>query len=302
MIKKLTGCLITLVMLGALFPAPPVSGDGFPVVMSMRERAAAQNAVTLLRLDTLLPRVMRETGLDMWIIPCNEDNYDPVFLTMIPFDAWCPITQILVFYDPGPGKAVQRLNVSRTDMQGLHEKVWTPFDRLTNEGEEQWACLARLVRERDPKRIGINISGDIWAAGGLTVALHQKLVKAIGPKYTGRLESAEKASVLWLETLLDEDLDLYEAAVAVSHALIAETFSNQVITPGVTTVDDLVFHYRQRTANLGLEKSFRPFFRIRGRGPDMLKKFPITDKVIRRGDILHCDVGVKYLRYHTDTQ
>lgn len=294
--------MITLVLLGALFPAPAVSGGNFPVVMSMRERAAAQNAVTLLRLDTLLPRVMRETGLDMWIIPCNEDNYDPVFLTMIPFDAWCPITQILVFYDPGPGKAVQRLNVSRTDMQGLHEKVWTPFDRLTNEGEEQWACLARLVRERDPKRIGINISGDIWAAGGLTVALHEKLVKAIGPKYAGRLESAEKPAVLWLETLLDEDLDLYEAAVAVSHALIAETFSNHVITPGVTTVDDLVFHYRQRTANLGLEKSFRPFFRIRGRGPEMLKKFPITDKVIRRGDILHCDVGVKYLRYHTDTQ
>lgn len=276
--------------------------DDFPVVMSMRDRKAAVDKITMMRLDRLLPRVMRETGFDMWIMISNEDNYDPVFLTMVPYDAWCPITQILVFYDPGNGKPIERLNISRTNMEGLHEKSWTPPHTATHEGEEQWECLGRIVKERNPKRIGINESDVIWAADGLTASLKRRLVKALDPKFTKRLESAEKLSTLWLETLLDEELDLYECAVAVSHALIAETFSNKVITPGVTTADDLVFHYRQRMAELGLDKAFRPFFRILGRHPEMLKKYPMEDKIIRRGDVLQCDVGIKYLRYNTDTQ
>jgi len=290
-----------LLFLTAALPAS-AQADDFPVVMSMRDRKATVDKVTQMRLDQLLPRIMRKAGFDMWIMISNEDNYDPVFLTMIPYDAWCPITQILVFNDPGEGKAIERLNISRTNMEGLHQKSWTPPHAKTHEGEGQWECLARIVKERDPERIGINESDVIWAADGLTASLKRRLVETIGPEYAERLESAEKMSTLRLETLLDEELDLYECAVAISHALIAGTFSNKVITPGVTTTDDLIFHYRQRTAELGLDKAFRPFFRILGRHPEMLKEYPPDDKIIRRGDVLQCDVGVKYLRYHTDTQ
>jgi len=187
-------------------------------------------------------------------------------------------------------------------MKGLHEKAWDSRAWDLEKKESQWDALARIVRERDPQRIGINESDVIWAADGLTVSLKKKLVKAIGPKYTERLESAELASTLWLETLLDEELDLFDTAVAISHALIAETFSNAVITPGVTTTEDLVFHYRQRFADLGLGMAFRPHFSVIGRHPEVLEHYPITDKIIRRGDVLHCDVGLKYLRYNTDNQ
>jgi Xaa-Pro aminopeptidase len=302
MIKKMGVCfLVFLLFLATMIPALAQKDKSY-VLMSMQERKSTVDKITQMRLDNLLPRIMREAGLDMWILISNEDNYDPVFLTMVPYDAWCPITQILVFFDPGKGKAIERLNISRTNMEGLHKTVWTPPNTQTHEGEEQWECLARIIKEKNPKKIGINESDVIWAADGLTASLERKLVAAIGPEFTKKLESAEELSTLWLETLLDEELDLYECAVAISHALIAETFSNKVITPGVTTTEDLVFHYRQRTADLGLDKAFRPFFRIRGRNPEMLKKYPIDDKIIRRGDVLHCDVGVKYLRYHTDTQ
>ena len=287
-----------------LFISLPISTQSkdFPVVLSMRERAAAVDKITKERLDKLLPMFMREIGFDMWIIVCNEDNYDPVFNTMVPYDAWCPITQILVFYDPGPGKEVERLNLSRTKMQGLHKNVWDYRAWDNEKTESQWKCLARIVHEKDPKRIAINESNVIWAADGLTASLKRKLVETIGTEYAKRLHSSEKLATLWLETLLDEELDLYHSAVAISHALIAETFSNKVITPGVTTTDDLVFHYRQRMANLGLQKAFRPFFSIRGRHPEVLAEHSPADKIIRRGDVLHCDVGIKYLRYNTDTQ
>lgn len=270
----------------------------FPAVLNMRERVETVNHITLQRLDTLLPRVMREAGFDMWIIPCQEDNIDAVFSTMIPKDTWNRRDLMLVFYDRGPGKGVERMDISRMNMKGFHKRVWN------RDKETRWECLARIIREREPKRIGINESEDIWAADGLSATLKRKVVEAVGEKYAKRLHSAEKMCILWLETLLDEDLDLYERAVAVSHAIIAETYSNAVITPGVTTVDDLIYHYWQRAATLGLDKAFNPEFSIRGRDPDVLKKYGTgkKDKVIRRGDLLHCDVGVVYLRYYTDTQ
>ena len=245
---------------------------------------------------------MRETGFDMWIITCNEDNLDPVFLTMVPYENWCPITQILVFFDLGPEKGVERLNVSRTDTQGLHKNAWDAAAWDTQKKESQWDCLGRIVRERDPKKIGINEGEIQWAAGGLTAVLKKSLVGAIGLKYAARLQSAEPLATLWCETLLDEELDIMEQAVAVSHAIIAETFSNKVITPGFTTADDLRYHYWQRVADFGLKVSFSPFFTIRGRDPKNVQKYGKDDKVIRPGDLLHCDVGLKYMHYNTDQQ
>ncbi len=278
------------------------SSDSLPAILSIKDRVGVVNKITQMRLDKLLPRIMRETGFDMWVIICNEDNLDPVFKTMVPYNSWCPITQILVFYDPGGGKDIERLNISRTNMLGLHKNVWDFGAWDKEKKESQWDCLARIVRERDPKRIGINESEEIWAADGLTASLKKKLVNAVGPKYASRLQSAENLSILWLETLLDEELEIFQQAVSISHAIIAEILSNKYITPGVTTTADLNFYYWQRAAYLGLDKSFMPSFTIRGRDPKDIEKFGKEDRTIRQGDFVHCDVGIVYLRYHTDHQ
>lgn len=270
-----------------------------PAVLSIKERVEAVNSMTKMRLEKILPRVMTETGFDMWIILCNEDNLDPVFRTMIPYDTWCPITQLLVF-SLKPGGELERLNLSRTDMRGLFVDAWDWRAWDSEQKESQWGCLARLIRERDPKKIAVNESEVIWGADGLTVTLRKRLEQVIGPKYARRLESGEKLATLWLETLLDEELALYERVSAVSHALIAETFSGRTITPGVTTLDDLLYFYLQRVADLGLEPYGWPWFRIRGRGPETIEKYGQNDTVIRRGDLLQCDAGIRYLRYYTD--
>lgn len=292
--------VIGLILLsGFLFSAAPTK-KGFPNVLSIREQADVINRITRMRLETLLPKIMKETGFDMWIIACNEDHLDAVFKTMIPYDTWCPITQILVFYYRGPDKSVERLNISRTNMRGFYINAWNVKSWDTEKKEDQWSCLARIVRERDPKKIAINESSEIWAADGLTVSLKQKIVQALGKNYAARLESGEKLSILWLMTLLDEELELYEKVMAVSRALIAETFSEEAITPGVTTADDLLFYYLQRVSELGLENYAWPWFRIRTRAPEVSKKYGKDDNVIRQGDLIQCDVGIRYLRYFTD--
>ncbi len=271
-----------------------------PNVLSIRNRALAINAITKMRLDEILPGVMEKAGFDMWIIACNEDNLDPVFKTMIPYDVWCPITQILVFYQQIPGEKVERLNISRTDMQNLHQNTWDHRAWDNEKKESQWDCFFRIVRERDPKNIGINVADVIWAADGLSVSLKKKIEDVLGPKYTGRMRSAEMMTTLWLETLLPEDLELYERVAAVAHALIAETFSDKVITPGVTTTTDLLYYYLQQVADLGIQRYAWPWFRIRGRDQEILRKYGMEDTVIRRGDLIQCDAGIYYLRYYTD--
>jgi len=284
-----------------VFSAPPPDQDT-PAVLSIRERATLTLQITQKRLDILLPKMMRESGFDMWIISGNEDNPDSIFETMMPYENWNPITQILVLFDQGTEKGIERLNVARTDTQGLFKNVWDASAWDTQKKESQWDCLGRIVRERDPKRIGINEGEIQWAAGGLTVVLKKRLVEAIGAEYAARLQSAESLATLWSETLLDEEIELMERAQAVSHSIIADMFSNKVTTPGQTTTDDLRYYYWQRVADLGLKVSFMPFVSIRGRHPKDIEKYGKEDKVIRPGDLVHCDVGVKYMRYNSDCQ
>jgi Xaa-Pro aminopeptidase len=273
-----------------------------PSVLSIRDQATLVYQITQKRLDQILPHLMRETGFDMWIISCNEDNLDPIFETMVPYGNWNPITQILVFFDRGESQSVEHLNVSRTDTQGLFKNVWDAAAWDTKKKESQWDCLGRIVRGLDPKKIGINEGEVEWATGGLTSVLKKRIVEALGPKHAARLESAEPLATLWSETLLDEEIELMERAQAVSHAIIADMLSNKVVTPGFTTTDDLRWYYWQRAADLGLKVSFSPFVSIRGRHPKDIEKYGKEDKVIRPGDLIHCDVGVKYMRYNSDAQ
>ncbi|HOW85661.1 MAG TPA: M24 family metallopeptidase [Candidatus Aminicenantes bacterium] len=303
MIRKTVLAVIAAGLLAVAAPNPASAGPGqAPSVLSIRDRAALTYRITAARLDTLLPRLMRETGFDMWIVSCNEDNLDPLFETMVPYENWNPITQILVFFDRGPAKGVERLNISRTDTQGLFQNAWdaTAFDK--KKGEGQWEALGRVVRERDPKRIGLNEGEVQWLAGGLTVVLKKRIVDAVGPKYASRLQSAEPLATLWAETLVDDEVELMERTAALSRSIIADMFSSKVVTVGLTTVDDLRWYYWQRAADLGLKVSFSPFVSRRGRSPKDAEKWGKDDKVIRPGDLLHCDVGIKYMRWNSDHQ
>ena len=276
-------------------PARPAPSAARPTVLPLRRQSEAIENLLRIRLDRLLPRLMKETGFDMWLIVCHEDNHDPVFNTLIPFDTWAPILQMLVF-SLRPDGSVERMNISMTDFRGLYEDRWKRTDP-----EDQWARLKRIVKERDPGKIGIDEAGIIWAADGLTSTLKQRLLKALGARYAGRLASAESLCVRWLESFVEEQLSAYERTVALAHDVIAATYTSAVITPGVTTMDDLRWHYWESVNGLGLACSFTPFFGFQ-RSEEMKKRFGPEDRVIRHGDLLHCDVGLTYLRLISDHQ
>jgi len=273
-----------------------LSNDEMPRILDLRERARVVDEVLKRRFETLLPSIMRECDFDMWVIVCNEDNYDPVFRTMVPWECWAPILQIIVFGDGGLGKGVERLNISRTHMDGLMSNIWNP-----DSSEDQWECLRRIANERKPKSIGINQSDVIWAADGITASLKAKLVTTLGANLASKLESAEKMCIRWLETRIPEELLLYQCVAAIAHALIKDCFSKRATTPGVTTCEDLRWYYRQRTSEFGLKVSFPPSFRLY-RSEESASIWGDRDPAIRPGDLLHCDVGIEYLRLLSDHQ
>jgi peptidase M24-like protein len=276
-------------------PLPTTHRPGFPQVLPMRQRAEVIRDALEIRLNAILPEAMRETGFDMWVILCQEDDLDPIFRTLIPMDTWCPILQMLILTDRG-AEGVERINLSMTRMQGLYDKPWSG-----QRHEEQWPVLAQIVEQRDPQRIGVNTGAIQWAAGGLTHNLHTQLVQALPPRYADRLTSAEPLATRWLATLTDNDLVLYEHVVDVAHALLAECYSRRAIVPNVTTTDDLEWFYWQRAAEMGLEMAFKPFFNL-VRSQDAVDRFGAADRVIRPGDLIHSDVGIRYLRLNSDHQ
>jgi len=270
-------------------------GSEFPLVLAMRQRNDLMLKILHERLDTVLPSAMQESNLDMWIILCQEDNLDPVFLSLIPIDTWCPILQVLVFVRNKNGE-VKGINISGTETFDLYER---PYKGQIE--KEQWDLLKQLVEDYDPQRIGINTGSVAWAAGGLTYNLYSQLLKYLPKKYHNRLESAEKLVIKWLSTLTNSEVILFNHAARIAHTVIGECYSRKAITPGVTSSEDLRWYFWQRCIDFGMPMSFRPSFTIR-RSDDMKKTYGEDDQIIRPGDFIHCDVGLIYLGINTDMQ
>jgi hypothetical protein len=274
--------------------------DGPGVVLPERARVAAVNRMVEARLETVLPRLMRETGIDMWLILNREYAEDPLYLTLVPEPAFAARrTTMLVFFDRGEEAGIERLTVSRYPLGRLYDAVWEGGDL-----DEQWQRLATVIEERQPKKIGVNTSRHWPVADGLTASLHERLLEVLGPELGRRVTSAEALAVRWAETRTAEELESYPHIVGLARGVIAEAFSSRVITPGVTTTDDVAWYIHQRFVDLGLPVWFHPDVNLQRAGEGCGEEDPFcgVEGVIRRGDVLHTDVGVCYLRLCTDTQ
>ena len=284
------GLLLTATALEA--QAPVTFPDPRTRVLTHREQNALVTPWISRRFDTVLPGLMSRTGIDMWIIPTREYNEDPVFRSMSPLTYFASRRRtILVFYNPGGGRPVERYSIGRFD----YDKLYTMYP-TTNDGQHEG--LRKLVEEKQPKVIGINES-DAWNhADGITANEKRRLLEALGPVYAARVKSAEMLAVGWLEVKTPEELDAYRHAMQVAHMIIREAFSNAVITPGITTSQDVVWWMRQRVAELGLESWFQPSITIWRKGGNL----STMQGVIQPGDMLHTDFGIVYMGFSTDTQ
>lgn len=299
-----TAVLLTVIAITPTFAAEFSQGrqlssaDDF-AVLAPRDRVAIENRILTERLDALLPELIAETKLDMWLVINREYAEDPVYFTLVPQPTFAARrTTMLVFSRKADG-SVERLSVNRYPFGAPYTAAWSGGD-LT----EQWQALAKVITERDPQRIGINVSADWPVADGLTKGLHQLLLDVLPKHYASRLVSAESLVVRWMEQRTESELDIYPHIVSLARAVIAEAFSAKVITPGVTTTEDVAWYIRQRYEALGLPVWFMPDVNLQRPGlPCEAQAASCASQgVIQRGDVLHTDVGICYLKLCTDTQ
>jgi Xaa-Pro aminopeptidase len=269
-----------------------------PLILSQREQAKVIDEILDDRLRTVLPGLMRREGFDMWIVMSREYNEDPVIKTLLPA-TWMAArrTTMLVMFDRGEGKEMEYLAVARYDVGKVFKRAWDP-----DQQPDQWAQLASIIQERDPKKIGVNKAEHYGHADGLTANDYELLLKSLNKKLHPRIVSAERLAVSWLETRSEKEMVIYPQICRIAHEIIEEGFSDRVIQPGVTTTEDVVWWYREKISALKLDTWFHPSVSIQRSEPDAIFTKRLQPVVIQPGDLLHVDFGITYLRLNTDTQ
>lgn len=289
--------------------APGIEAQATQPFGTLRDQAAVRQSWLEARLERVLPRLMREQGVDMWIVPVREYNEDPVFWSLVsPTTMAARRRTIYVFFDRGDAGGVERIAIGGTSQGGLYEVVRDPDAALGTAGAqrrpaepfgpEQWTLLTGVVQARDPQRIAVNASATHAFSDGLTLGEWEQMEAALGG-YADRVVRRELLPLRFIEERLPEMLPTYRSMQELVHTLIAEMFSERVVTPGVTTTEDLVWWWRQRVNDLGLGTWFQPSVSLQRRGVEMGDS---TNPVIQRGDVLHCDVGITAFGLNTDTQ
>ena len=266
-----------------------------PPILNTRERAEIENRILAERLDSIIPAIMREQGIDMWLLVAREYFEEPVVASMLDAENMHARRRtILIFHDPGNGKPVERLTVSRYGLGGLFAPAWDPGKQ-----PDQWQSVADIITARDPAKIAINTSDLHQFADGMTLSQYGKFVAALPVPLRQRIVSGETLAIRWLETRTPSEMELYPGIVRTAHALIAEAFSRSVITPGVTTAEQVQWWYRDRLLQLGLVPWFHPSVAIQRQGAKGMLE---GAEIIQPGDLLWTDFGITYLRLNTDTQ
>jgi hypothetical protein len=279
------------------------AGDWAHKILPLRRQAAVTNAWLAERLRTVLPEVMRREGFDLWIVAAREYNEDPVLMSLLPAPMMSARRRtILVFHAP-QGGAFEAMAIANAGigLDGYYAPMWAKT-KTAQAAEDQWQCLRRVVAERDPRRIGIDVATDFAFGDGLSHSEHEALRAALGEDLWARTASAERVAIGWLERRTQGEIDAAGGINLVAHGIIGEAFSSRVVHPGVTTALDVAWWLRQRVNALGLTCWFQPTVSIQRRGVQLGDIGASPDEVIRPGDLLHCDFGLHYLGLATDTQ
>ena len=281
----------------------PVSAQAPRPLPPLREQADIQQQWLKLRLERVLPALMRKHGIEMWLVICREYNEDPVYRALTSPTVFAARRRtIFVFHDKG--NTVDRLALGGGSNGGLYTVYRDPeTENRELYGEGQWAVLRKLIAQRDPKTIGVNISATHAFSDGLSAGEWEKLQATLGDPYKQRIKRAEELPLEYIATRLPEQLPIYRQMQEHVHSLIARAFSNEVVTPGKTTNQDVVWWLRQQTHNAGFGTWFQTTVRVQRQGSgipsNLAEDAPV---VIQRGDVLHCDYGLVGMGLATDTQ
>jgi Xaa-Pro aminopeptidase len=238
------------------------------------------------KFDRILPQVMRENHIDMWIVAEREGNYDPMVDQL--GEGYANEIAYYIFTDRG-GDRIERATINLVD-SGTECKTYDIDARRVD--------LRKFVAERNPKRIGIDTATEIGTADGLSYSQHEELVRQLGPQLAQHLVSAEKLVSDFRSRHVEAELVAFAKTGEWSRLLVERALSNEVITPGKTSLADVAWWLREQLFKNNLESAFgTPSVYVLGPGAG----HPVSDDhIIQPGELLAIDWGVKFEGFYTD--
>lgn len=280
---------ITAMLLVGLL-ALPVLGLTRPAnAQEARRRWEIMSQIRRDKFDYILPEVMRENGIDMWITVMREGLHDPLYEDL--GRGYVGGVGYYIFTDRGMARierAALGIGGYLLEENGAYDIVTGSFD------------LREFVAERDPQRIGVNMAESIGAADGLSHTMHGALVETLGEPWASRLVSAEKLISDFRSRRVATEIIAFGQAGEISRNIAERAFSNEVITPGVTTLEDVAWWMQDQLLDRGLGSSFdMPSVYITG--PDGIEATS-SDRIIQRGDLMMIDWGVGLMNFYTDVK
>jgi Xaa-Pro aminopeptidase len=271
------GC--ALIVIAGMFP-------GDVEAQEARRRWERMCQIRAEKFDVVLPGAMHDNDLDMWIVVMREGLLDPMWeaLGRGYVGGWA----YYVFTDRG-----ERTERAALGVGGYRLEECGVYDHFGSA-----ASLGDFVAERDPARIGVNMAESIGGADGLSHTSFLHLKDVLGPTYGDRLVSAERFVSDFRSTRTAIEIAAFAEAGEMSREIAERAFSNEVITPGVTTLEDVAWWMSDQQLARGLGSSFdMPSVYITG--PEGIVATS-SDRIIQRGDLLMIDWGVGFLDFYTD--
>ncbi len=275
---RVLSCVL-LVLLSAL----PASGQ------EARRRWEMQRQIRLDKFDQILPLAMRHAGIDMWIVAVKENHYDPLWEDL--GRGYVSGIGYYVFTDRGR----DRIERAALGPSGYLLEQSGAYDLVAAA-----STLQAFVKERNPKRIGVNMSHEIGPADGLSYTMHQHLVKTLGEPYASRLVSAEALVSEFRSKRVAAEIVAFGEAAGVAIQLAERALSNEVITPGKTTLEQVAWWMQDRLLERGLGSEFdMPSVYITG--PEGIAATS-NARIIQSGDVMMIDWGVQLMNFGTDVK
>lgn len=302
--RKLIFVVITALIFSSSLPAQNKSNERIPAMpklLSQREQMDVRESWLQKRLGSLLLPMMKRHGIDIWIVVNEEFHSDPVTEHIVPPIPIVGRRDLFIFIDRG--ERLERIAVVRY----LEERLKNHYTVLNPPRTEMAAALKKLVDERNPKTIALNMGGSRGQQSGLTYDGYTFLAETLGPENEKKFVSSAKLLTDYFDTRLPEELAHYEKAVLATDVITRRAFSNEVIKPGKTTVGDVRWWMMQQVNNLGLGIWFQPDLRVQrqAKTTSTSQQFlSVADEkmVLEPGDLIHVDFGLIYMGLSTDWQ
>ena len=252
-----------------------------------RRRWEMQRQIRLDKFDQVLPRVMRAQGIDMWIVAVKENHREPLWDDL--GRGYVSGIGYYVFTDRGAAR-IERAALGPSgyliEESGAYD-IFAPASQL-----------AEFVKIRNPRRIGVNMSDELGSADGLSYSMHRHLVKTLGDPFASRLVSAERLVSEFRSRRVASEIVAFGESAGIAVQLAERALSNEVITPGKTTLEDVAWWLQDRLLERGLASEFdMPSVYVTG--PEGIAAVS-TARTIVPGDVVMIDWGVQLMNFGSD--